>query len=115
MRRVLVALQDATGDEEGARPDRQSKGQWPFVNGRIGGWLAPDTALKRKKRPLSFRSFRSRESLHAERRAAIFLGGMANLLKDVLLVHVYKMPNVAIERPSEWAKPACEGPSRMTC
>jgi len=24
-------------------------------------------------------------------------------------------PNVAIERPSKWAKPACEGPSRMAC
>lgn len=24
-------------------------------------------------------------------------------------------PNVAIERPSKWAKPACEGPARMAC
>src|SRR6266702_7267791 len=23
--------------------------------------------------------------------------------------------NVAIERPSKWAKPACEGPARMAC
>ena len=35
--------------------------------------------------------------------------------KHVPLVDETETPNVAIERPSERAKPACEGPPRMAC
>jgi hypothetical protein len=45
--------------------------------------------------------------------------GIATLMKSSELVELLKlflvMPNVAIERQSKWAKPACEGPSRMAC